>query len=247
MQGIEFSRMDTRRFQESIGLTFRNEELLIRALTHPSYLNENHQSATEDNQRLEFLGDAVLDFISGELLYHRFPDAAEGRLTRLRAALVRTETLAQLALSCHLHEVLLLGKGEEDNGGRQRMSNLCAAFEAVMGAYYLDSGLQAVATYVTPLFEDALAQVIAREFDKDPKSQLQEWAQRHLNTTPVYETIHSEGPDHDVVFTVVVLINGKQCAEGRGKSKRSAAQDAARNALGKMEHLWIRPIGSQSP
>ncbi|GAB4468522.1 MAG: ribonuclease III [Anaerolineae bacterium] len=219
------------RFQQETGLIFKDRSLLLRAVTHPSYLNENPTRGLEDNQRLEFLGDAILDFLSGELLYNRFPEAQEGRLTRLRAALVRRETLAAFALECGLNRVLLLGHGEEENHGREREGNLCNAFEALIGALYLDQGIEAVRAFVNPMFERALDEIIRLELDKDPKSQLQEYVQRHLGATPIYETVRSEGPDHAKVFTVAVVIGGRRYAEGVGTSKQMAAQEAARLAL----------------
>jgi ribonuclease-3 len=218
-------------FQTLAGLSFVDKSLLIRALTHPSYLNENPEQGLEDNQRLEFLGDAVLDFISGEMLYHRFPEAPEGRLTRLRSALVRTETLADFAGKVHIDMALMLGHGEEDSGGRQRANNLCAAFEAVIGALYLDLGIEAVDRFVGPLFTNALDDIISLELYKDAKSRLQEWSQASLGLTPVYRTIESRGPDHAKEFTVAVFIGDKQYATGEGSSKQAAAQEAAKSAL----------------
>jgi ribonuclease-3 len=223
--------MDVTEFENENNLHFHDKSLLIRALTHPSYLNENPNAGLEDNQRLEFLGDAVLDFISGELLYHRFPEAPEGRLTRLRAALVRTETLALFARDCGLGDVLYLGHGEEDSGGRTRATNLCATFEALSGALYLDQGMPAVEAFVLPYFSEALDDIVRLELDKDAKSRLQEWSQAHLNLTPSYETIDSRGPDHAKEFTVAVIIDGEQYAHGTGPSKQAAAQQAAKRAL----------------
>ncbi len=223
--------MDVTEFENENNLHFHDKSLLIRALTHPSYLNENPNAGLEDNQRLEFLGDAVLDFISGELLYHRFPEAPEGRLTRLRAALVRTETLARFARDCGLGDVLHLGHGEEDSGGRTRATNLCATFEALSGALYLDQGMPSVEAFVLPYFSEALDDIVRLELDKDAKSRLQEWSQAHLNLTPSYETIDSRGPDHAKEFTVAVIIDGEQYAHGTGPSKQAAAQEAAQRAL----------------
>jgi ribonuclease-3 len=226
--------IDLPTFQKKCGLFFDDQSLLLRALTHPSYLNEHPQRGLEDNQRLEYLGDAVLDFISSEWLYHRFPEAPEGRLTRLRSALVRTEALADLAVQCHINEALLLGRGEEENGGRERPGNLCAAFEALAGALYLDRGIETVQSFVTPLFYSALEDILRLELDKDPKSLLQEWSQARLGITPVYETIESRGPDHAKEFTVAVHIGDKYQAKGTGTSKQIAAQAAAQHALNEM-------------
>ena len=226
--------LDLTTFQDRTGIHFLDQSLLIRALTHPSYLNENPRQGTEDNQRLEYLGDAILDFICSEWLYHRFPEATEGRLTRLRASLVRTETLAAYAAQCGLDEALLLGKGEEENGGRKRPNNLCAAFEAYAGALFLDQGIQAIGTFVKPLFHTTLEEILRQESDKDPKSLLQEWAQAHLGTLPSYKTIDSTGPDHAKQFTVAVFIGNQQYAVGIGSSKQAAAQVAAQQTLNQL-------------
>ncbi len=221
--------------QQHIGLSFNDQSLLLRALTHPSYLNEHPDQGLEDNQRLEFLGDAILDFISGEWLYHRFPEAPEGRLTRLRAALVRSETLANFAAQCQIDKALLLGHGEEENRGRLRPSNLCAAFEALTGALYLDKGIQAVRDFVQPLLETALEDILRFDLDKDPKSMLQEWSQAHLGLTPIYRTVSSHGPDHAKEFTVAVFIGDERYGEGIGPSKQAAAQVAAQQVLSSLQ------------
>lgn len=226
--------LDLEQFQELIGIQFTDQSLLVRALTHKSYLNENPRRALEDNQRLEFLGDAILDFISGEWLYDHFPDASEGRLTRLRAALVRTETLASFAQDCRIGQAVLLGRGEEDSGGRERTANLCDAFEALVGALYLDKSLEDVRDFVYTRFESAIQDILDGERDTDAKSLLQEWSQRYLGLTPTYRTVSSSGPDHARQFTVVVMIGDKPFGEGIGPRKQVAAQFAARQAL---DHL----------
>lgn len=217
--------------QESTGIRFNDQVILQRSLTHPSYRNEHPHKGLQDNERLEFLGDAVLDFISGEWLYHHFPESSEGYLTRMRAALVRTETLADFSVQFSLDKALLLGRGEEDSGGRQRAGNVCAVFEAFIGALYLDQGLPAVCNLVYPLFEAALQNILRYDLHKDPKSLLQEWSQANMGMTPSYRTISSQGPDHAKFFTVAVYI-GDQCyAEGSGPNKQAAAQAAAQQAL----------------
>jgi ribonuclease-3 len=212
---------------------FNDPSLLRRALTHRSYLNE-HAGETQDNERLEFLGDAVLDFIVGALLFNRLPEMREGRLTRLRASLVRNEQLAALAAQLGIGEQLRLGRGEEDSGGRQRASLLCATFEAVIGAYYLDSGIKAVQTYVEPLFQPLLSQILSEETDGDAKSQLQEYAQSKHKKTPHYRLVSQAGPDHEQEFTVTVYIGEECVGMGAGRSKRIAQQAAALDALQKL-------------
>ncbi len=211
--------------------TFNDPSLLERALTHRSYANEHPEDALEDNERLEFLGDAVLSFIVAAFLYHRFPEFHEGRLTSLRAALVRTESLAALAAETGIDQRLRLGRGEEEHGGRKRAPNLCAALEAVIGALYLDQGLEAVRTWIEPLLIIEVERVLAAELDKDARSLLQEWSQAHLNLTPVYRTISAEGPDHAKAFTVQVSIGGRVFGQGSGRSKQAASQAAAEAAL----------------
>jgi ribonuclease-3 len=223
------------KLQERLSVQFHDLSLLQRALTHRSYLNEHPEHSLEDNERLEFLGDAVLDFVAGAWLYDRFPEMDEGRLTRLRAGLVRTETLASFARRFRLGEALLLGKGEDDSGGREREKILCGAFEALIGALYLDQGMEAVQRFVEPLLEPALTDILERAADKDPKSLLQEWAQATLGETPLYRTVSSHGPDHAKQFTVEVLIGNTVCGRGTGPSKQSAAQAAAQNALSAVE------------
>lgn len=224
-----------KQFQKDLGYTFEDRALLQRALTHRSYLNENPGDALEDNERLEFLGDAVLDFVAGLMLYHRYPEMTEGRMTSMRAALVRTETLARLASYLGVGNVLRLGKGEEEHGGRTRPALLCAAFEALVGAIYLDQGMKAVCRVVEPHFIPAADAILARELDRDPKSALQEWSQGTLGCTPRYETIGEEGPDHKKRFTVQVIIEDRALGLGTGPSKQVAARKAAQNALDKIE------------
>lgn len=221
---------DVNDFQTQAGLHFSDQELLQQALTHRSYINE-HGAAEGDNERLEFLGDAVLDFLVGEILFQRFPAMPEGQLTRLRAALVRTESLAQLAREIRLGESLRMGKGEEVSGGRDRINNLCGAFEAVTGALYLDQGLVAVREFMLPRLESLLDQVLEEAIYKDARSRLQEWSQATLNKTPAYRTVSATGPDHEKEFVIEVLIGDKVAGRGVGRSKQIAAQAAARDAM----------------
>jgi ribonuclease-3 len=217
--------------QAQLGIHFNDRSLLLRALTHRSYLNENPDIALDDNQRLEFLGDAVLDFLTGAWLYHHFPEFQEGRLTSLRAALVRTPTLAEFARKIGLRDHLLLGRGEEESGGRERNANLCDAFEALIGALYLDNGLSAVQMLVHPLLDEEAERVLAAELDRDPRSRFQEWSQAEWGITPRYHTVRATGPDHARVFTVAVSIGEEVYGEGHGNSKQEAARAAAEAAL----------------
>lgn len=222
------------KIQERLDVRFVDLSLLQRALTHRSYLNEHPEHMLEDNERLEFLGDAVLDFVTGAWLYHRFPEMDEGRLTRLRAGLVRTETLADFALQFGLGDALLLGRGEDESGGRMRRKNLCGAFEAVIGALYLDKGMDAAQQFVEPLLNSALDGLM-RASDKDAKSRFQEWSQAVLGQTPIYKTVASHGPDHAKEFEVAVMVGATEVARGTGNSKQAAAQVAAAQALDNVE------------
>ncbi len=218
-------------FQKALGITFQDCALLLRALTHRSFINEHPDNDDQDNERLEFLGDSILDFLVSEWLYQRFPDVTEGKLTRLRAGLVRTESLGQLAHEAGVGAMLRLGRGEEDNGGRERINNLCGAFEAINGALYLDSGLESVRAFAIPRLEPRLAVILREESDKDAKSRLQEWSQSMLNLTPSYQVRELSGPEHDRQFTIDVLIGEAVYGTGKGHSKRIAEQQAARLAL----------------
>ncbi len=213
-----------------LGIEFSDIFLLTRSLTHRSYLNE-HPEAIEDNERLEFLGDAVLDFLVGAWLYNRFPEMAEGELTRLRSALVRTEQLAEFSLKLGIGRAMRLGRGEAVSGGRQRMALLCATFEAFIGAYYLDAGIESVSEFLEPMLEEVATQILATGKTRDPKSMLQEYVQAKGNGAPKYRTVSATGPDHAKVFEVEVLINGRKYGHGVGKSKQSAAKAAAMEAI----------------
>jgi ribonuclease-3 len=220
-------------FARRVGLDRISPSLLQRALTHRSYINE-HPDAIEDNERLEFLGDAALDFIAATWLYHRFPEMDEGGLTRLRSSLVRTEQLADFARELDLGEGLRLGRGEEVSGGREREALLCDAFEAVVGAIYLDAGLDETVHFLEPRLLKAAN--IALEDDSliDPRSQLQIWAQAEMGVTPQYETVDSSGPDHQREFVVEVRVGEELKGVGQGRSKQEAAHEAAKNLLSKI-------------
>lgn len=220
---------------ERLGMEFRDYSLLSRALTHRSYVNENPGTLLEDNERLEYLGDSVIDFVVAGYLYHRFPEMDEGELTTLRAALVRAETLAQFARQIDLGRFLRLGYGEEESGGRERTPLLCATFEAVTGAIYLDQGLVTAQPFIEQFVGPMLEQIQAGALHKDAKSEFQVWAQARFNMTPHYQVIGSEGPDHDKTFTVRVLVGDESWGEGQGRSKQMAAQAAAAEALVRAE------------
>jgi ribonuclease III len=221
--------------EEVLGITFADKSLLLRAMVHRSYLNEHPGFPFEDNERLEFLGDAVLGFVTGEYLYHRCPELAEGPLTSLRSALVRRDTLAQFALELDLGHHLRMGQGEEAGGGRRRPAVLCATLEAVVGAIYLDQGLKTVQQFIEPRIAPVAARTLQEQSDKDHKSRLQELAQGSLHHTPHYATVTADGPDHAKRFTVEVRVGDRAYGRGTGRSKQEAAQNAAQVALQRIE------------
>lgn len=214
-----------------LGFAFHDRELLLQALTHSSFVNEHPDQELMDNQRLEFLGDAALDLLVGEWLYHRYPDAQEGELTSLRARIVRTHGLAALAREFELGEYLRLGKGEAASGGRRRAANICAAFEALVGAIYLDRGSETARAWVHGILDRHAATIDAQRRAKDSKSRLQEFTQAHLRVTPSYRLVRAVGPDHAKVFTSQTLIDDQVWGEGSGPSKQIAEQAAAEAAL----------------
>lgn len=218
---------------QRLDLDFKDLLLLSRALTHRSYLNE-HSEALEDNERLEYLGDAVLDFIVGVWLYHQYPEMAEGELTRMRSALVHTEQLAVFARKINLGGAMRLGRGEVQAGGRNRSALLCDTFEAVIGALYIDSGIDAVNKFIHPLLAEAADDILINHKNEDPKSLLQEWAQSQGYQAPVYVTRNASGPDHSKTFELDVIIAGTVYGTGSGPSKSTAAKAAARKALIKL-------------
>jgi ribonuclease III len=211
-----------------LNLPFKNLSLLTRALTHRSYVNENPASL-EDNERLEFLGDAVLDFIVGAWAYNRFPEMPEGDLTRVRSAIVRNDQLANFSRRIGLGGALRLGRGEASSGGSERDTLLGSAFEALIGALYLEAGLGAVEAFVNPILDDVQGYIL--DEIQDPKSRLQEWAQAEKMGTPQYVTVSARGPDHAKEFEVEVRIQGTPYGRGHGTSKGVAARIAAQTAL----------------
>lgn len=226
----ELRQVDPQEYAQRLGINFMDPLILTRALTHRSYMNE-HPESLEDNERLEFLGDAVLDFLVGAWLYNRFPEMPEGNLTRLRSALVRTENLADFAVSINLGKVMLLGRGESEGGGRDRPALLCATFEALIGAIYIDRGIEKVKKFIEPMLEKATQKILHGNKDRDPKSTLQEWAQSQGLGTPFYKTISSYGPDHAKSFIIEVYIDNVVYGSGIGHSKQAAAKSAAEQAI----------------
>jgi ribonuclease-3 len=221
--------------QEELGVRFRDPAILEQALVHSSYINENPDHASGHNERLEFLGDAVLDFFVADRLYRRSPPLNEGEMTRLRAALVRRDTLARIARAIRLGDYLYMGRGEEASGGRHKTANLAGAFEAIIAAVFLDQGPAAAERVVDRLLGADWETADRRGTGIDYKSRLQEITQSRSQQTPQYHLEGEHGPDHDKVFTVRVVLGGTVLGMGSGKSKKQAETEAARAALQKME------------
>jgi ribonuclease-3 len=216
--------------QRALDLQFKDPSRLREALTHRSYLNEIDQ-AWSSNERLEFLGDAVLGLISTDYLFHRFPDIEEGEMTNLRSALVRTETLARFAQDIDLGEYLFLGRGEEMSRGRQRSGGLACAFEALLAAIYEDQGYEVARTFALGFLEPELETVLEGRLHKNAKSSLQELVQARMQQTPTYHLIEESGPDHAKSFSVEVRVGPRILGRGHDRSKRGAEQAAAEAAL----------------
>ncbi|OGC83328.1 ribonuclease III [Candidatus Adlerbacteria bacterium RIFCSPHIGHO2_02_FULL_52_17] len=222
---------DIHTFAHSLNLVFKNPALLRQAFTHRSYLNEHRGEELEHNERLEFLGDAVLELVSTHFLYNKFPNKTEGELTAYRAALVNAMTCANVANDIKMNDFLLLSRGEAKDQGRAREVLLANAFEALIGAIYIDQGYDAAKDFITAHLLVKIDEIVKKNLWRDPKSTLQEKAQDAEGATPFYSVIREEGPDHDKEFVVGVYVKDMLLAEGSGKSKQEAEQDAAQNAL----------------
>jgi len=217
--------------KKKLGIVWWDEDLLVQALTHSSFTYESRQNGVKNNQRLEFLGDAVLELAISDFLYRNHPDLDEGDLTKLRAAVVCEPSLARVAVELQLGPCLYMGKGEERSGGRERPSILADAFEALLGAIYLDQGLagasDAAIGYLTPVIQD----VLEGRLERDYKTELQELVQQRGGGQVQYLILKEEGPDHHKIFTAGVLLKGEVAGRGSGRSKKDAEQQAAKSAL----------------
>jgi len=220
--------------EQRLGYTFHNQTLLQDAMIHSSYANEHRGTGIQSNERMEFLGDAVLGLVTGEYLYRKHPDAPEGELTRARAALVCEESLHEVACALGLGEYLKLGKGEENGGGRQRPSILADATESVFAAVYLDGGMEAARSLIHRVLLERGKEEDVERRRRDYKTALQEVVQRRANQVLQYEMLEASGPDHAKVFTCAVTLNGGEIGRGSGRSKKEAEQEAARAALDAM-------------
>lgn len=213
--------------------TFKNQALFEQAFTHRSYLNEAKERI-ESNERLEFLGDSILSFVVSDYLYTTYPQYKEGILTNIRSLLVNTKSLGEIARNLSFGDLLKLSKGEHDSLGRENQSLLADSYEAFIGALFLDQGLEAVSAFITETLLSAVKDIVEKKSFKDPKSLLQEYVQAKKHTSPVYKVIHEEGPAHARNFLVGVYINRELTGEGKGKSKQEAEEQAAKQALEKM-------------
>lgn len=223
--------MDFSVFEQSINFEFKNKELLKQAFIHRSYLNENRSLKLEHNERLEFLGDAVLELVITDYLYNKYPTKPEGDLTAYRSALVNSNTLSETAEKIGINSFLLLSKGEAKDTGRARQYILANTFEAVVGAIYLDQGYGAAAKFIETQLFGLIDDIVKNQKFIDAKSKLQEVAQERVGITPMYKLIKETGPDHNKIFTVGVFLRDEQVTTGEGKSKQEAEQAAAVQAL----------------
>lgn len=218
------------KLQKNLKLKFKDKSLLNRALTHRSYVNE-YRTGLKDNERLEYLGDSVLAVVINEYLFKRYEEYPEGDLAKIKSAVVSETTLAKVATEINLGSFLLMGKGEERCGGRERSSILANTFEAVIGAIYLDAGLKESKRYVLSLLKSHIERIDKSSYLRDPKTALQEYVQGKYKERPYYEVIKESGPDHKKQFTVKLIIQGKDVSLGIGTSKRKAEMDAAKKIL----------------
>lgn len=227
--------MNLSQLEKNIGVKFNNRTLLQTALTHRSYLNEHPEYEGESNERLEFIGDAILEFVVSRHLFESFPNLPEGQLTVFRSAIVSTKTLTKVAKNLKLGQFLFMAKGEEASGGENNPTLLANTLEAVTGAIFFDQGLKPAQDLIKKHILVLLPQIIKSGAYKDPKSQLQESVQEKFKTPPIYKVLKEEGLDHAKTFTVAVFVNSKELSKGKGMSKQEAEEDAARKALEKIK------------
>lgn len=217
--------------EQILGVTFADSQLLLSAITHRSYLNEHREALHDHNERLEFLGDAVLELVVTDYLFRTYPDKPEGELTAIRAALVNTVSLALASEKMGVNKYLLMSKGEAKDEGRARQYILANVFEAFIGAMYLDQGYDVAARFVAANLFHKTDDIVRKRLWQDPKSRFQELAQEHASITPTYNLLGQEGPDHDRMFTIGVYLRHELVAEGKGRSKQEAEQQAAERAV----------------
>ena len=223
--------VDFVKLESIIGISFTDKTHILTAMTHRSYLNEHREATQDHNERYEFLGDAVLELVVTDFLFSKYPKKPEGELTAVRAALVNTVSLAEASTKLGINDFLLLSKGEAKDVGRARQYILANAFEAIVGAVYLDQGYDAAKTFIADHLFGLTDEIVAKRLWQDAKSRFQELAQEHAGITPSYQLMSQEGPDHDRVFTVGVFLKEQKVAEGQGRAKQEAEQSAAEKAL----------------
>jgi len=231
MSDIETIIENIDKLEKIVGVTFGDKIHLLTAVTHRSYLNEHKEAQQDNNERYEFLGDAVLELVITDFLFHQYPEKPEGELTAIRAALVNTVSLSDAATKMKINEFLLLSKGESKDTGRARQYILANAFEAIIGAIYLDKGYESAKEFIASHLFDKTETIVKKRLWQDAKSRFQELSQEHFSVTPSYETLNQSGPDHDRVFTVGVFLGSEKIAEGEGRSKQEAEQSAAEAAI----------------
>tara|TARA_B100000508_G_scaffold140089_1_gene140096 strand:+ start:4198 stop:4914 length:717 start_codon:yes stop_codon:yes gene_type:complete len=222
---------DLDKIQELLGVQFTDTTHLLSAVTHRSYLNEHREATWDHNERLEFLGDAVLELVVTDYLFAKYPEKPEGELTAVRAALVNTTSLSAASEQLGINEHLLMSKGEAKDVGRARQYILANVFEACIGAIYMDQGYETAKDFIAKRLFPKTDEIVHKRLWQDAKSRFQELSQEHVSITPTYETIAQEGPDHDRVFTVGVFLRGELIAEGKGRAKQEAEQQAAEKAI----------------
>lgn len=222
---------DLQSLQSVLGVTFSDPKVLLSAVTHRSYLNEHREATWEHNERLEFLGDAVLELVVTDFLFSKYPDKPEGELTAIRAALVNTNSLAAASEQLGVNKYLLMSKGESKDEGRARQYILANVFESCIGAMYLDQGYDTAKAFIAERLFGNTEEIVKKRLWQDAKSRFQELAQEHASITPTYDTLSQDGPDHDRIFTVGVFLRHEKVGEGKGRSKQEAEQQAAQAAI----------------
>lgn len=222
---------DLVKIEKMIGFTFKDKINLLTAITHRSYLNENRGAIQDHNERFEFLGDAVLELVVTDFLFNKYPEKPEGELTAVRAALVNTVSLADASNTLGINDYLLMSKGEAKDTGRARQYILANAFEALIGALYIDQGYESSQKFIAERLFPKTEKIVEKRLWQDSKSRFQELAQENASVTPTYETLEQVGPDHDRIFTVGVFLGKEKVGEGKGRAKQEAEQEAAENAL----------------
>ena len=230
------------KIEDKLGIEFKDKNLILRAFTHRSFLNENHD-VEKHNERLEYLGDAVLEFLVSKYLFLAYPDRPEGELTSFRSAIVKTDTLAETGRELEFGSFLRMSKGEEKTGGRQKDYLLANTFEAVLGAIYLDQGMRTADSFLKKVLFIKIENIVENRLDIDPKTRFQELSQDQYRLTPTYELLSEKGPDHNKIFTMGVYLGKTEYGQGTGPSKQRAEEVAAANALVRIR----KEINSKKP